>query len=71
MPAGKLRLVGVVQLGDDALEVSLNHGPVKRSVFADQAVSECDPSLGAFADRRKPRLTFPERQRSQVDAVGN
>jgi hypothetical protein len=44
MPAGALWVIGVGQtLGDDALEVGLNHGPVQRPAFANDTVGERYP----------------------------
>ena len=41
VPAGKLRVIGVGQmLGDDALQVGVDHGPVQRPAFTDNAVGE-------------------------------
>jgi hypothetical protein len=54
VPTRELRVIGVGEtLGDDALQVGLDHRPVQRPPFPDDAVGERDPALGAFADRRK------------------
>ena len=65
-------MVGVGEtLGDDALKVSIDHRSVKCPPFTNDAVGERNPALGAFADTRKPRLALLERQRPQINAVGN
>jgi hypothetical protein len=55
-------------LCDDALKVGVDHGPVERPPFADDAR---DPAFGLFADPRQRRLPLLERQRLQIDAIGN
>ena len=51
VPAGEFWVVRIGELlGDDALEVGVHHGPVKRASFTDEAVGERDPALGAFGD---------------------
>ena len=41
VPAGELSIVRICELfGDDALEVGVDHGLVKRASFADDAVGE-------------------------------
>jgi hypothetical protein len=54
---------------DDAQQVNIDRGLVKRPPFADNAIGERNPALGAFADRRKARLALPERRRLQINAV--
>jgi hypothetical protein len=52
VPAGELRLVGVDQtLGDDAHEVGLDHGPVKR------------PPTAAKCKRSLPRRSWSHRRK--------
>jgi hypothetical protein len=64
VPPGELRVVGVGEmLGDDALKVGVDHGPVQRAPFADDAVGEHNPALGPFTDPRQRRLAVPERSR--------
>ena len=55
-------------LGDDALQVGVDHGPVECPPFADDPVGERDPGLSSFADPREPRLAVLERQRPQISA---
>jgi len=43
-------------LGDDAFEVGVEHGLVKRVPFSEDAVGERDPALGAFGDLGEPGL---------------
>jgi hypothetical protein len=66
-PSGELRVVNVGEmLGDDVLEVSVDHGPVQRPPFADDPIGERNPVLGPFADPRQPGLPLLERQRPQI-----
>lgn len=47
MPARALRMIGIGQtFGDNALEVRIDHGAVKRPPLTDDAVGERDPALG-------------------------
>jgi hypothetical protein len=44
VPPCELRVVGVGEmLGDDALQISVDHGPVQRPPFADDPVGEPNP----------------------------
>jgi len=56
---------------DDALEVGVDDGLVERAPFADDAVVERDPALGAFGDLGKSGLAVAELQRAGIDAVGD
>jgi hypothetical protein len=51
VPAGELRLVGIVRRLDDALQVRIDHGPP----FADYFVGQRNPVLGAVANSRQQR----------------
>jgi hypothetical protein len=54
-------------LGDDGVQISVDHGPVQRLVFADNAVGQRDPALGSFGNPLAPS----ERQRPQINALRN
>jgi len=62
MPFGTLRSVGGETLGDNALEVRVDHGPGQRPF-----VRERDPAIGSLADPRQRRLALLKRQRPRID----
>jgi hypothetical protein len=57
-------------LGEDALKVRINHGPVKRLPFTADSIRKLNATLGPFADPRQPRPAVPQRQRPQIHTVG-
>jgi hypothetical protein len=72
VPAGELRIIRVGKfLGDNALEVGVNHRPVKRPPRTNNPVRERNPALSALGNLGKSGLTLAERQRPQIHTVSN
>jgi len=72
VPPGELRVIGVGEmLGDDALEVGVDHGPVQRPPFADDPIGERDPALRPSPTRASTALRCRKRLRPQIHALGD